>query len=148
MKREIADLGNWSPNNSNTSWGMYYYTYTNRLTADLTCNRKVDQFTVSSENGNGNLTYPVGLLTQSEAALANHGNETNSYIKSASTYWTMSPSTFYTSNQSELAIAPNGTFNPNALLWYGFGARPVVSLRPEIEYSGGDGSYMHPYIVG
>ena len=147
-KREIADLGNWSPNNSNTSWGMYYYTYTNRLTADLTCNRKVDQFTVSSENGNGNLTYPVGLLTQSEAALANHGNETNSYIKSASTYWTMSPSTFYTSNQSELAIAPNGTFNPNALLWYGFGARPVVSLRPEIEYSGGDGSYMHPYIVG
>ena len=147
-KREIDDFGNWNPNNSNTSWGMYYYTYANRLTADLTCNRKVDQFTVSSDIGNGSLTYPVGLLTQSEAILANNGDIADSYIKSASTYWTMSPSTFYGKDQSEIAISANGKLNTNALLWYGFGARPVVSLRPEIEYSGGDGSYMHPYVVG
>lgn len=146
--RRIGDFGNWNPNNSNTSWGLYYSTYLNRNNAaDLTCYNKMDQFTTNSVNGNGALRYPVGLLTAPEVYLASNGNNSNSYIKATGTNFTMSPSTFYINNQSAIALKANGTYNTNALLWYGYGVRPVVSLKENIEYLTGDGSSTNPYII-
>ena len=146
--RTIGNYGNWSPNNSNTKWGMYYATYMNRMkTADLTCPNERDRFTVSSSIGNGKLTYPIGMLTASEAFLANDGNQTNSYLKSGNTFFTMSPSTFYNENQSAIAITPSGVYNESALVWYGFGLRPVISLSPDVEIDSGTGSILDPYIL-
>ena len=53
-----------------------------------------DLFTVSSAIGNGELTYPVGLLTQDEAYLA--GGRVgvinpNYYLTTGSRYWLLSP---------------------------------------------------------
>ena len=146
--RTIGNYGNWLPNNSNTKWGMYYATYMNRMkTADLTCPNERDRFTVSSSIGNGKLTYPIGMLTASEAFLANDGNQTNSYLKSGNTFFTMSPSTFYRENQSAIAITPSGVYNESALVWYGFGLRPVISLSPDVEIDSGTGSILDPYIL-
>ena len=146
--RRIDTIGNWSPNNSNTINGLYFATYKNRLNAaDLTCYNVRDQFTVSNKNGNGDLTYPVGLITQPEVYLASNQNQSNSFIKSSVTYFTMSPSNFYINNQSAISVNTSGTYNTTALLWYGFGIRPVVSLKEDIEYTSGNGSVMTPYQV-
>ena len=146
--RTIGNYGNWSPNNSNTKWGMYYATYVNRMkTADLTCPNERDRFTVSSSIGNGMLTYPIGMLTAPEAFLANDGNQTNSYLKSGNTFFTMSPSTFYYDNQSAIAITSSGVYNESALVWYGYGLRPVISLSPDVEIDSGTGSILDPYIL-
>ena len=59
----------------------------------------------------------------------------------------MSPSTFYVNSQSAIAISNTGTYNTNALLWYGFGIRPVVSLREDIEYISGNGSIINPFVI-
>ncbi len=146
--RLVADYGNWSPNNSNTKWGMYYATYSNRMKpADLTCPNERDRFTVSSSIGNGMLTYPIGMLTAPEAFLANDGNQANSYLKSSNTFFTMSPSTFYRDNQSAIAISPSGVYNESALVWYGYGLRPVISLKPDVEIASGTGTILDPYIL-
>ena len=121
----------------------------------LTCLHQTDRFSVSSNIGNGKLSYPVGLLSTAEALLARYEasnvNSNNYYLKSGSQYMLMNP---YYVNTHELAIRTistggqvNGTFT-----WYGTGygvngVRPVISLIPEIEYSDGDGSVDYPYIV-
>ena len=47
-----------------------YYTTTPR--PSLVCANTNDKFTVSSTNGNGKLTYPVGLITLDEVVLAGY----------------------------------------------------------------------------
>ena len=64
----------------------------------LTCSQKNDAFTVSdTTNGNGALTYPVGLLSTDEIALAGGWNAANSgyYLYSGQAWWASSPSNFY-----------------------------------------------------
>ena len=55
---------------------------TNKTTSipDLSCSKN-DSFTVSDENGNGDLTYPVGLLTADEIVLAGglYGSKNTDY---------------------------------------------------------------------
>ena len=60
----------------------------------LTCPQKNDAFTVSdTTNGNGALTYPVGLLSTDEIVLAGGWNEENSgyYLYSGQSWWASSP---------------------------------------------------------
>lgn len=40
------------------------------LTPDLSCLRDMDKFTVNEINGNGELDYPVGMITSHEAVMA------------------------------------------------------------------------------
>ena len=64
----------------------------------LTCPQKNDAFTVSdTTNGNGALTYPVGLLSTDEIALAGGWNVSNSgyYLYSGQVWWASSPSVSY-----------------------------------------------------
>ena len=146
--RSVSNYGNWSPNNSNTSYGIYYSTFNNRNNpANLICPNTRDSFTVSSSIGNGALTYPIGMLTAPEAYLANKGNQAGSYLQSSVTFFTMSPSTFYIENQSAIAINTNGTYNISGLLHYGFKIRPVISLVPDVEIAGGTGSTTDPWLI-
>ena len=64
----------------------------------LTCSQKNDAFTVSdTTNGNGALTYPVGLLSTDEIALAGGWNAANSgyYLYSGQVWWASSLSVSY-----------------------------------------------------
>ncbi len=58
------------------------------------CSNKNDAFTVSEENGNGALTYPVALLTSDEVTLAGFSGGTsisNIYLYTNQLWWSLSP---------------------------------------------------------
>ncbi len=99
-------------NNSNVSYYGYVWRGKNGQPYSVDCTNTRDAFTVSSANGNGALTYPVGLLTMDEVALsgapilltADNTDHTLTYLRtpylqgsnsSASYYragfWTMTP---------------------------------------------------------
>ena len=114
---------------------------------------KLSKFTVSdTTNGNGNLTYKIGLLTADEvtfAGLSYYKNNYSTYLQEntgTESWWTLSPSYF------------DGT----AALWYiyqtGLEAttvqddnvvmlRPAISLVSNIEISGGTGTSEDPYVI-
>ena len=91
-------------NNSGTGTGKsvtYYRWYNGPWESNgyntkmmLTCSQKNDAFTVSdTTNGNGVLTYPVGLLSTDEIVLAGGWSANNSgyYLYSGQSLWGSSP---------------------------------------------------------
>ena len=118
----------------------------------MICAQTEDCFTVSSSKGNGELSYPVGLITVDEAAFAGGVYLTVNreyYLYSGQTYWTMSPFSF-------------DSTNANAYVWYidaggplymnwvasAYGVRPVVNLKNGIKALSGDGTASNPYVIG
>ncbi|MDE5888391.1 MAG: hypothetical protein K2H20_00050, partial [Bacilli bacterium] len=86
--RNLSDLGNLNPNGGSTS------KYTNIYfdgQSSLTCPNINDRFTVSKENGNGKLKYPIGLLTSMEAQLAGTG-----VLGTSQDHWLMTPYSYNT----------------------------------------------------
>ena len=137
--------------NADTYYGAYNRNVTNK-TPSLKCPRKVDQFIVTSGDvlGNGELTYPVGLITIDEAAFAGgkYGSLNQSYyLYTGQTYWTMSPSRFLSWDRAshEWAVS-DGLFSPR---WTSsaYGVRPVINLTSEILVTGGNGTQTAPYTV-
>lgn len=147
--RSISSLGGWnkdSNNYANDPSGILFSTY-NTTRGSLMCKNYYDRFTVSSEKGNGDLKYPVGLLTTDEVYLATKGVKDN-YIGNNTSFYLMSSSAFYVDKQSAVYINGNGTFNTTGVLWYGFNARPVITLKSDIEYLYGTGISTNPYVIG
>ena len=124
-------------------------------TPSLKCTNINDRFTVSNDIGNKALTYPVGLITTDEAAMA--GGLTpdvnnNSYIANmdyylytGDWYWTMTPFGFsggraYVGHVSSDGHLTGGYVGDND------GARPVVSLNSDA-ISGGRGTMTDPFVV-
>lgn len=135
--RTISSLAGFKPNGGPIVGS--YLSFYGTLYNNLYCQNNTDKFTVSTDRGNGNLKYPVGLLTASEARLMGSG----AYINKA--YWLMTPgrssenfSFFTTCTNTVQGLYVSGTA----------GVRPVVSLRPYIYYNQGDGSELFPYEVG
>jgi len=68
----------------------------NNVRPQFTCPQENDKFTVSAENGgNGNSTYPVGLITADEIVAAGSGKyptaNSSYYLNKGSWYWSFSP---------------------------------------------------------
>ena len=133
-----------------TTYGAYFRNYSNR-TPSLSCRQTADSFTVSSEKGNGKLTYPIGLLTMDETAIAGglyNSVNTLYYLYTGQTYWTMSPSRFIQSVVSAYGwrISSSGYFDH---FWVSglYGVRPVLNLSADVLISGGDGTAQNPYVV-
>ena len=152
-----------------TSTGAdYYYGAYGRLTQttkspQLICPTESDKFTVNTSNGNGALTYPVGLITEDEVAMAGgvYGSSNGSYyLYTNQYYWSGSPRYFYGdgSYASEFhvddggriggsGVDDGGTFGAHFVDYRdGRGARPVVSLSSKAKLSG-SGPYSNPYTV-
>ena len=74
---------------------------------------------------------------------------TQYYLYTGQTYWTLSPSYF----NSTLAYARAWSVNSSGYLhpWdavsTGCGVRPVVNLSADVLISGGDGTAINPYVV-
>ena len=140
-----------------TSWNstgtQYYYGARGRLDKSkspvLTCPTASDKFTVGTSNGNGALTYPVGLITADEVAMAGGKyNNTNSsyYLYTKQYYWLGSPNYFDSRGYvCEFDVDSAGVLDYNHV-GNGFGARPVVSLSSKAKLSG-NGTYSKPYTV-
>ena len=128
------------------NWGSRYNLQT--LKPNLKCTQQNDAFTVSdTTNGNGALTYPIGLITTDEAVLAGgwKANNNGYYLYSGSWYWASSPSDFSGDYASVMVVLDSGNANYSFHLGsVGGGVRPVINLKADILLQG-SGTAEDPY---
>ena len=136
-----------------TSTGWYSYGAYGRLvsnkTPTLKCPIASDKFTVNVSKGNGSLTYPVGLITADEIAMAggvNGSSNSSYYLYTNQNYWS-GPSYFNGSTTSafEFYVGFSGGIN-SYIVYSDYGARPVISLSSKTKLSG-SGTYNDIYTV-
>ena len=136
-----------------TSTTYYYGTYVRLVTnksPKLTCTTASDKFTVNTSNGTGALTYPVGLITADEVAMAggkDGSSNSTYYLYTNQYYWSGSPNYFYStySNAIEFRVDSSGFLDAGHVYSTG-GARPVISLSSKAKLSG-SGTYNDVYTV-
>ena len=139
----------WTSTGATYYYGAYGRLYSNK-TPILTCPTASDKFTVGTSNGNGALTYPVGLITADEVAMAGGKSRISNstyYLYTNQYYWSGSPSRFmsYTSHAYEFYVDSSGYIDAN-VVDNAYGARPVVSLSSKAKLSG-SGTYDDVYTV-
>ncbi len=127
-----------------------YYGSHNRMKEDkfiLICSNQNDRFTVGDSNaGNGDLTYPVGLLTIDEAILAGGYSSTlGYYLYTGNNYWTMTPYFFSGSYMRFLGVNDHG-YALSSSTTAKYGVRPVLNLKPN-SLKSGDGTALNPYTL-
>ena len=134
---------------STTYYGAYNRLNTNKAPT-FECASDSDLYTTSgSEDGNGALTYPIGLITADEVMLAGGTTSVSGnnkyYLYTNSSYWTMSPY-YYFSWAFVFYVSPNGRLN-----YYtvddAYGVRPVVNLKADTQFSSGNGTSETPFVV-
>ena len=140
---------------SGLGYGMSITNYQPRTrflngTVDLTCPQNADKFTVSSETGNGNLTYPIGLITSDEAIAAGgkyNSSNTLYYLYVGEYCYTMSAGALnnwiYSRN---VKISSNGSIESGDNI-SNEGVRPVINLDPDKITFTGNGTMQDPYIL-
>ena len=115
----------------------------------LICLQQNDAFTVSNTtNGNGALTYPIGLVTTDEVVLAGGWNADNKgyYLYSGSSYWTSSPRFFAFSTAMVGEVNNNGNAEAHDTVNTNVGVRPVLNISQEV-LNKGDGTMDNPYRI-
>ena len=135
-----------------------YYSAASRVRAgkpSLKCsndnnNGKLSKFTVSdTTNGNGNLTYKIGLLTADEIMFAGFKNS----VSNSSTYlqenannewWTLSPLEFPEVTGTYLCAVQVDMFGGGVS---NIAVRPAISLVSSTTISSGTGTSEDPYVV-
>ena len=135
-----------------------YYSAASRVRAgkpSLKCsndnnNGKLSKFTVSdTTNGNGNLTYKIGLLTADEIMFAGFKNS----VSNSSTYlqenannewWTLSPLEFSELSGTYLCAVQIDMFGGGVS---NIAVRPAISLVSSLKLSSGSGTSEDPYVV-
>ena len=114
------------------------------------CASDSDLYTTSgNENGNGALTYPIGLISMDEAWYAGGYSSTNQsyYLYTGQNYWTMSPSYFYSTGSAYLFIVSNiGNLSHVNVVSRTWGIRPVINLKADVIITG-SGTTSNPYQV-
>ena len=129
----------------------YYYGVYERLNQTtkspvLTCPTASDKFTVNTSNGNGALTYPVGLITADEVVMAGDGNSSY-YLYTNQDYWVGSPSYLGADANRVFTVSSYGGLGAGAAVnGLKRGARPVVSLSSKAKLLG-SGTYNDVYRV-
>ncbi len=137
----------------NTSYSAYKRLYIDSdKTATLKCSQKNDSFSTSSNRGNGNLTYPIALITADEVALAGGKGEFKNedfYLRNNSYYITMTPSNFNGANAIALMyrVNPTGELRPWFYVNTFVGIRPVINIRSDVLISQGDGTIENPFVL-
>ncbi len=131
--------------------------YSNNPNPSLACLNGNDKFTVDVKNGNGKLTYPVGLITLDEVILAgfntcysdknNFKDETN-YLNTNTYYWTFSPTVKYYDGAAEVGLIAVAGVTSLTFVDYNGSVRPVISLKSgTVVEPTGEGTTTNPYVV-
>ncbi len=138
---------------STSTWYGAINRLSNNKNPQLICPNKEDKYTVDDTTiGNGALTNPIGLISADEVAMAgavlNKDNKLY-YLYTGYYYATMTAAMwsgpdwayiFFQTSSGELFYTLDLT---NAL-----NPRPVVNLKSDITFSGGNGSKDTPWVVG
>ena len=145
-----TQTASWTSTGATYYYGAYGRLYSNKKPI-LTCPEESNKFTSKESSiGNSALTYPVGLITADEVAMAGgvYGSSNSSYyLYTNQGYWSGSPSDFYGSDSIafEFVVSSSGgLYTSDVFITYG--VRPVVSLSSKAKLSG-NGTYSKPYTV-
>ncbi len=117
----------------------------------FTCPQKNDAFTVSDvTNGNGDLTYPVGLITADEVVAAGSGKHgignSNYYLYKGSWYWTLSPCFGNGTYSLMFDVLSSGQLHDHGVHTTNGAVAPVINLKAEyVQTMIGDGTINNPY---
>ena len=145
-------LTSWNSTETDYKYGAYgrLDDFNSNRTPILICPTASDKFTVNTSNGNGALTYPVGLITADEIAMAGGVKESaNSsyYLYTNQHYWSGTPESFYSGGDAfEYSVYPSGANNGYTVYYIRYGARPVISLSSKAKLTG-SGTYNDVYTV-
>ena len=119
----------------------------------IDCAQKSDSYTVNeSENGNGFLRYPVGMISADELALVGYSysntNDGSNQWFAGSQEWTMTPGWYESRFDGPLMISWNNQMILRGVRGsYSLQIRPVVSLKAGMVVAEGDGSAATPYKI-
>ena len=130
-------------------YGPWSGTNYGNMTMMLTCPQKNDAFTVSdTTNGNGALTYPVGLLSTDEIVLAGGWLDNNSgyYLYSGQSLWGSSPIYFTGSYAGVHYVGALGNADGRSYVNRYNAVRPVFNLKAEVLVQG-SGTASDPYRI-
>ena len=135
-----------------TEYGPYERLYGNSSgVPTFECENESDLYTTSgSEDGNGALTYPIGLISMDEAWYAGGYSldNTSYYLYTGQNYWTMSPFSFNAASSYTWGFSVYSTGRLGyAGVYYIYGVRPVINLKADTQFSGGNGTSSNPYMV-
>ena len=136
-----------------TYYGAYVRLYGNNKAPTFECSNSSDLYTtIGSEQGNKELTYPIGLISADEVAYAggvSSLNNTSYYLYNNQRYWTMSPYGFL-NRAFVYFVYSTGGFGDGGFMWYSvagvLGIRPVINLKADVTITG-SGTYDNPYVV-
>ena len=134
-RSQLDDEHGWNPNGGSVTTHMYFKYYN-----QLKCTNDTDKFSVS--NNKAKLTYPVGLASHTEIDLLDNDN----LRKTGQYYWLISPNYFNYNYAYNSYVHTSGNYG-RAAVSSNYGVRPVVSLKPDTEFSSGTGSKDDPYVV-
>ncbi|MCI8498414.1 MAG: hypothetical protein HFG33_03345, partial [Bacilli bacterium] len=117
----------------------------------FTCPQKNDAFTVNDEEkGNGDLTYPVGLITADEIVAAGSGKYATAnlsyYLYKGLWYWSLSPSGMVGSSVYVFVVHGDGPLHHGYVSYTGGAVAPVINLKAEyVQTMVGHGTINNPY---
>lgn len=136
------------PSTGNINYALHFSSFGRAFLASkpsVKCTNANDAFTVNAKNGNGALTYPIGMMTIDEAELAGRCRGTYVDVSGTDPYWLLAP------------IRLDGTYVAGAGILNGttylvptsnpLNVRPVVSIKPGTRVIGGTGTKTDPYIL-
>ncbi len=140
-----------------TYYGGYIRLIVNKAPT-FECTNSSDLYTTSgSSQGNGTLTYPIGLITADEIVYAGiiYGSKNDkSYLYNAFDYWTITSGGFYVDKEHPakewsdvLTVGPAGQLSSWGVNNITFGIRPVINLKSDVQFSEGIGTASNPYVV-
>lgn len=142
--RSIKDIAGWDEESGDFTTYLKFKQADS--TKDLSCENVTDQFSV--KNNKAKLKYPVGMLTKAEIQTV-----VSNRIRDVSSFSTMTPTYLkdYILNMEGVFISVYTSGIYGSLLDdfsnTKAGLRPVISLRPDIEYTTGDGTADNPYVI-
>ena len=115
---------------------------------NLSCHDKLSAYSANETTyGNGDLTYPIALITTSEALnMGNSNSMRNVYSRS---YFSMNSRSGLTGSNTYFIVRCGVSGEGSC---YNMGSdsadiRPVLALKSGVNYVSGDGSTNNPYIV-
>ena len=111
------------------------------------CKNDSDLYTTNgSSEGNGALTYPIGLISMDEVWFAGSTWDTANpsyYLYTGQYYWTISPSSF--PDAVVYQVYTTGRLN-TSVVHGSWGIRPVINLKADVTITG-SGTTTDPYTV-
>ena len=108
---------------------------------DLDCSDE-GKYTVDNSNGNGLLSYPIGLLSLDEAIMTGISKDdtSKSFLNFGNTFYLMTPGIINDDVSTITDEEVSRTTTDNKI-------RPVISLSNSIQINSGTGTLADPYIV-